>query len=176
MPLLASPSSNRDQETAPRDPKAKCKRALSSSPPRSRGALGWGSALLQPGLCVPGEAAPPGGKKSLSHSAPGKWMPHASFPGGRGTFQAVFSCWRAGRGGASYRLLQIIDLSWQLILPPTHGHGAQCCCCCCWRGQGRTCCVCSPQARMGCCPWQCPCPWGGWAWAVSAGCGQCCGL
>lgn len=41
------------QGTAPRDPKAKCKCVLSSSSHRSRGALGWGSALLQPGLCVP---------------------------------------------------------------------------------------------------------------------------
>lgn len=98
VPLLASPSSNRDQETAPRDPKAKCKRALSSSPPRSRGALGWGSALLQPGLCVPGEAAPPGGKKSLSHSAPGKWMPHASFPGEEGPFRLFLAAGGQGEG------------------------------------------------------------------------------
>lgn len=38
---------------------------------------------------------------------------------GRGTFQAVFSAWRAGRGGASYKLLRIIDLE-LTACPPTH--------------------------------------------------------
>lgn len=38
---------------------------------------------------------------------------------GRGTFRAVFSSWRAGRGGASYKLLQIIDLK-LTACPPTH--------------------------------------------------------
>lgn len=38
---------------------------------------------------------------------------------GRGTFQAVFSSWRAGRGGATYKLLQIIDVK-LTACPPTH--------------------------------------------------------
>lgn len=38
---------------------------------------------------------------------------------GRGTFQAVYSSWRAGRGGATYKLLQIIDLK-ITACPPTH--------------------------------------------------------
>lgn len=115
------------QKTAPMDPKAKCPHALSSSSPRSR----RGTGLWFGGHCSH-ERAQNGstsrGYKKLQPLCTMQEDATCLLPGGRGTFQTVFSSWRAGRGGASYKLLQIIAVSWQLILPPTHKHGAQCCC------------------------------------------------
>lgn len=89
------PTPTLTQKRAPMDPKAKCKHALSSSSRRSRRGTGlWFSdhcstAAARAVCAVRGHstAALPGGIKSLSHSAPCKWMPHASFPGEEGPFR-----------------------------------------------------------------------------------------
>lgn len=80
------------------------------------------------GMCVLGEgtgtAALPGGypKPLLLCISP---MDATRLPRwGRGTFQAVFSSWRAERGGATYKLLRIIDVK-LTACPPTHPQ-AQC--------------------------------------------------